>query len=65
MPVGPLISTPNHLPSSPPYACFILNLFITSIESRPAFSAIVLGITSNDLANALIIYYVFPDIVLA
>lgn len=60
IPDAPFTSTPNHLPSSPPYACFYLNLFIISIEFKPAFSAIILGITSNALANELTIYYVFP-----
>lgn len=65
IPDGPLTSTPNHLLSSPPWACFYLNLFIISIELRPAFSAIVLGITSKALAKALMIYWVFPLIYLA
>jgi len=59
-PDEPLTSTPNHFPSCPPYECFALSLFITSIEFKPAFSAIVRGITSNDFANALKTYYAFP-----
>jgi hypothetical protein len=38
---------------------------MTSIESNPAFSEIVLGITSKDLAKELIINYYFPEMVLA
>lgn len=59
-PDEPFTSTPNHFPSCPPCECFALSLFITSIEFRPAFSAIVRGITSNDFANALKTYYAFP-----
>jgi len=36
-----------------------------STESRAALSAMFLGITSNDLAKQLIMYYSFPAKVLA
>jgi len=52
IPICELTSTPYVFPSSPPTACFYLNLFNTIIESRPALSAIVLGITSKAFANA-------------
>lgn len=54
--------TPYHKPSAPPYACFYLNLFNTSVESIPEFSANVLGIVSNALAKPFITNYVFPGI---
>jgi len=53
IPDDPLISTPKNLESSSLEACLFLNLFKTAIESNPALSAMVLGITSNDLAKAL------------
>ena len=46
--------TPYHMPSWPPCACFYLNLFNTSVESIPEFSASVLGIVSSAFANPLI-----------
>jgi hypothetical protein len=39
------------MPSAPPYACFYLSLFKTSVESIPEFSAKVFGITSSAFAN--------------
>lgn len=50
IPVGEFMPTPKFLPSVP-LACFYLNLFKTSTESKPALSAMVLGITSKALAN--------------
>lgn len=52
IPVEPLISTPKNLQSSSLEACLYLNLFKIAIESRPALSAIVLGIISKAFAKA-------------
>lgn len=49
-------STPKYLPELSYKLCYYLNLFNTATESKPALSAMVLGITSKALAKALIIY---------
>jgi len=56
--------TPNQIPSSPPWACFYLNLLRISVESMPEFSAKVLGMVSSALANPLITNYVLPGMFL-
>lgn len=56
--------TPNHIPSSPPCACFCLNLLRISVESIPEFSANYLGMISRALAKPLMTNYVFPLIFL-
>lgn len=56
IPVEELTSTPKNLPLPSFKLCYYLNLFKTPTESKPALSAIVLGITSKDLAKALTIY---------
>lgn len=63
IPLAPLISTPKNLLSSSLEACLYLSLFNMAIESRPALSAIVLGIISNALAKALTTTWIFPFIV--
>ena len=60
-----LTSTPKYLPVPSYKLCYYLNLFNTPTESKPALSAIVLGITSKALAKAFIIYYSFPSVSLA
>ena len=56
--------TPNHIPSSPPWECFCLSLFRTSVESMPELSANYFGMISRALANPLMTNYVFPLIFL-
>ncbi len=53
-------STPKCLLSAPVLLCFYLNKFKTNTESKPALSAIFLGMTSKALANAVIANYYFP-----
>lgn len=60
IPLLEFTSTPKNLPCPSVSLCFYLNLFNIKTESKPALSAIVLGITSKALANALIIYYSLP-----
>lgn len=52
--------TPYQIPSAPPWACFYLSLFNTSVESIPEFSDKVLGIVSRAFAKPLITNYIFP-----
>lgn len=65
IPVVAFTSTPIYLPELSVKLCYYLNLFKTATESKPALSAIVLGITSKALAKALIIYYSLPSVSLA
>jgi hypothetical protein len=65
IPVLEFTSTPKNLPLPSYKLCYYLSLFNTITESRPALSAIVLGITSRALAKALIIYYSLPELSLA
>jgi len=55
IPKGLWISTPNRWPFWLSIACFYLNLLRTSTESKPALSAIFLGMVSKLLAKALTI----------
>ena len=57
-----ITSTPYQVPSSPSCACFYLNLFNTSVESMPEFSANCFGMISSALAKAFITSCCLPAI---
>eukprot|EP01139_Manchomonas_bermudensis_P005585 Amastigsp_a175365_241.p5 type:complete len:100 gc:universal Amastigsp_a175365_241:95-394(+) len=58
-----LMSTPNHRPSS--CVCFWRSMLSRSIESKPALMASWRGMTSSDLANALMRICCLPTMVRA
>lgn len=57
-----LTPTPKYFPLPSYKLCFYLKFVKTATESKPALSAMVLGITSKALAKALTMYYSLPEI---